>query len=132
MINTIQANVWWILPLIMYPLKILIEVCVGGILKRENQLALRRIGLELCFLSLGFYALALTLKSSKFYVEFHDIQGIAACISIIILLILYFLAVLAYKFGEKKIALSPFRKLKWFLAASFAGVLALVISLFLF
>jgi len=118
--------------LVMYPIKILIELCVGRIVKWEGILAIRRIGLEFCFLSLGFFALALALESSKFYGEWREIQGIAVFISFTVLLILYFLAVIIYKHRGEKIDISPFRKLKWLLPASVVGVFALMVSLNLF
>lgn len=132
MVTFFQTNAWWFLPLVMYPIKILIEICVGVILPGERTLAIRRIGLEFCFLSLGFYALALVFESSKFYGEWREIQGIAAFISFAFLLILYVGAVLIYKYRGEEIGLWPFRKLKWLFPASVVGVFALVVSLLLF
>lgn len=116
----------------MYLVKVLIEIFAGRFRSSEINLAVGRIGLEFCFLSLGFYALALVLESSKFNGEWSDIQGIAACLFFIALIILYSLAVLLYKLGGKKIGIWPFRKLKWLLATSVVGVFALVVSLHLF
>lgn len=132
MITFFQVNAWWLLPAIMYLIKVVIEIFVGQFRSREINLAVGRIGLEFCFLSLGFYGLALIVKSSKFYGDWCEIQGIAAFVFFVALMLLYFVAVLVYKRGGQRIGIWPFRKLKWLLAASVAGVFALVVSLHLF